>query len=255
MPTTEHEMCPPPCFHRRGYNEGRPSQSSCPRDQRKVQSRRRQSLFIGCLQLSLCILITIHSHEEFAKVAAFISSSSSSRARIRSRVQSRILDEASNTVLNHDTELSSSRNAADGMISKLADAHNNHDEKTFKRTLPTNHGLNEPVDGDSSSFANHKTTQSKPVNNLEPIKKHASNSTKALYSEVIEHTTSQTQAQSQQRRPLSGLSRTHQSLLSKTSHMRRQRFVTGKYPLYVEVRQNPTKKWLGLAESRIYLNG
>ena len=56
-------------------------------------------------------------------------------------------------------------------------------------------------------------------------------------------------------RPLKGLSRTHQSLLSKTTHMRRQRFVTGKYPLYVEVKQNPTKKWLGLAESRIYLNG
>ena len=56
-------------------------------------------------------------------------------------------------------------------------------------------------------------------------------------------------------RPFNGLSRTHQSLLSKTTHMRRQRFVTGKYPLYVEVKQNPTKKWLGLAESRIYLNG
>ncbi|KAL3801406.1 hypothetical protein HJC23_007016 [Cyclotella cryptica] len=58
-----------------------------------------------------------------------------------------------------------------------------------------------------------------------------------------------------QRQSLSGLSRAHQSLLAKTSHMRRQRFVTGKYPLYVEVKQNPTKKWLGLAESMIYLNG
>lgn len=37
--------------------------------------------------------------------------------------------------------------------------------------------------------------------------------------------------------------------------MRRQRFVTGKYPLFVTVKQNPTKKWLGLAESKIYLNG
>jgi hypothetical protein len=58
-----------------------------------------------------------------------------------------------------------------------------------------------------------------------------------------------------QRQSLSGLSRAHQSLLAKTSHMRRQRFVTGKYPLYVQVKQNPTKKWLGLAESMIYLNG
>jgi hypothetical protein len=44
-------------------------------------------------------------------------------------------------------------------------------------------------------------------------------------------------------------------MMAKTSNMRRQRFVTGKYPLYVTVKQNPTKKWLGLAESQIYLNG
>ena len=54
---------------------------------------------------------------------------------------------------------------------------------------------------------------------------------------------------------LARLSKAHHSLLSKTSNMRRQRFVTGKYPLYVSVKQNPTKKWLGLAESQIYLNG
>ena len=54
---------------------------------------------------------------------------------------------------------------------------------------------------------------------------------------------------------LARLSKAHHSLLSKTSNMKRQRFVTGKYPLYVSVKQNPTKKWLGLAESQIYLNG
>lgn len=54
---------------------------------------------------------------------------------------------------------------------------------------------------------------------------------------------------------LARLSKSHHSLLSKTSNMIRQRFVTGKYPLYVSVKQNPTKKWLGLAESQIYLNG
>eukprot|EP00970_Alexandrium_tamarense_P014317 scaffold4049_cov204-Alexandrium_tamarense.AAC.4 len=54
---------------------------------------------------------------------------------------------------------------------------------------------------------------------------------------------------------LARLSKAHQSMMAKTSNMRRQRFVTGKYPLYVSVKQNPTKKWLGLAESQIYLNG
>ena len=54
---------------------------------------------------------------------------------------------------------------------------------------------------------------------------------------------------------LARLSKAHHSIMSKTSNMRRQRFVTGKYPLYVSVKQNPTNKWLGLAESQIYLNG
>ncbi|KAL7440168.1 hypothetical protein ACHAXM_007054 [Skeletonema potamos] len=54
---------------------------------------------------------------------------------------------------------------------------------------------------------------------------------------------------------LSRISKAHRSMMAKTSNMRRQRFVTGKYPLYVTVKQNPTKKWLGLAESQIYLNG
>lgn len=54
---------------------------------------------------------------------------------------------------------------------------------------------------------------------------------------------------------LSRISKAHRSMMAKTSNMRRQRFVTGKYPLYVTVKQNPTKKWLGLAESQICLNG
>ena len=54
---------------------------------------------------------------------------------------------------------------------------------------------------------------------------------------------------------LARLSKAHHSMMAKTSNMRRQRFVTGKYPLYVSVKQNPTKKWLGYAESQIYLNG
>mmetsp|Transcript_14559 Transcript_14559/g.31657 ORF Transcript_14559/g.31657 Transcript_14559/m.31657 type:complete len:913 (-) Transcript_14559:60-2798(-) len=54
---------------------------------------------------------------------------------------------------------------------------------------------------------------------------------------------------------LASLSKAHHSIMAKTSNMRRQRFVTGKYPLYVSVKQNPTRRWLGLAESQIYLNG
>ncbi len=54
---------------------------------------------------------------------------------------------------------------------------------------------------------------------------------------------------------LQKLSRAHRSMLANTSTSARQRFVTGKYPLYVTVQQNPTRKWLGLAESQIYLNG
>lgn len=44
--------------------------------------------------------------------------------------------------------------------------------------------------------------------------------------------------------PLSRLSKANHNLMAKSSNMRRQRFVTGRYPLYVSVKQNPTKKWL-----------
>lgn len=40
-----------------------------------------------------------------------------------------------------------------------------------------------------------------------------------------------------------GLSKFHQRLL--TSNTSRQRFVTGKYPLYISIRDSPTRKWLG----------
>ena len=51
------------------------------------------------------------------------------------------------------------------------------------------------------------------------------------------------------------LSGANRSMMSRTKNMRRQRFVTGRYPLRVMVEENPTQKYLGLAESRIYLNG
>jgi hypothetical protein len=44
-----------------------------------------------------------------------------------------------------------------------------------------------------------------------------------------------------------GLSRFHQSILSRT--VERQRFVTGRYPLTVTIRENPTRKWLRLGQS------
>ena len=57
-----------------------------------------------------------------------------------------------------------------------------------------------------------------------------------------------------------GLSRYHQRML--TSTIDRQRFVTGRYPLYVTVRENPTRKWLGQvgskkasATSEVLING
>ena len=51
------------------------------------------------------------------------------------------------------------------------------------------------------------------------------------------------------------LSKAHQSLMARSSSMRRQRFVTGRYPLTVSVVRNPTRRWMGLAESHVYLNG
>lgn len=57
-----------------------------------------------------------------------------------------------------------------------------------------------------------------------------------------------------------GLSKTYQNLMASTT--RRQRFVTGQYPLFVTVRENPTRKWLGQAKrgapaatSEVLING
>ena len=47
-----------------------------------------------------------------------------------------------------------------------------------------------------------------------------------------------------------GLSRFHQSML-RHSGMNRQRFVTGRYPMTVSFRKNPTRKWLNLRTAAI----
>ena len=54
---------------------------------------------------------------------------------------------------------------------------------------------------------------------------------------------------------LDGLSKFHQSILQRTTS--RQRFVTGRYPLTVTLKNNPTRKWLGgtAAETEILVNG
>jgi len=86
------------------------------------------------------------------------------------------------------------------------------------------------------------------INNLE-------SASKRLLSELeITSSTYTTKSQTSYS-SLAKLSKAHHSMLSKSSNMRRQRFVTGKYPLYISVLQNPTNKWLGLASSQIYLNG
>lgn len=59
---------------------------------------------------------------------------------------------------------------------------------------------------------------------------------------------------------LQGLSKFHLSILSRTAD--RQRFVTGRYPVTVSMKDNPTRKWLNLgrrtgaiAETEIFVNG
>ena len=46
-----------------------------------------------------------------------------------------------------------------------------------------------------------------------------------------------------------GLSKFHRRLLS--TNAQRQRFVTGKYPVYISIRDSPTKRWLSMAKRRI----
>jgi len=102
-------------------------------------------------------------------------------------------------------------------------------------------------DDKSASSPNNFNAVSNLVNGLGEKLLDKSNNTP----EQQQRTTSSSYSQSS----LSRISKAHRSMMAKTSNMRRQRFVTGKYPLYVTVKQNPTKKWLGLAESQICLNG
>jgi hypothetical protein len=156
--------------------------------------------------------------------------------------------------------------AVDEMRNKMQLENGNHNQGAIEQASPTLE-LHQSMEQHSEKISNHGAQQSsiERSNDTQKSADHAQiiieppvKSTKSQADEVDAQSTSEQptlQSKPQQRRAFSGLSRTHQSLLSKTSHMRRQRFVTGKYPLYVEVKQNPTKKWLGLAESRIYLNG
>lgn len=56
-----------------------------------------------------------------------------------------------------------------------------------------------------------------------------------------------------------GLSKFHLSILSRTED--RQRFVTGRYPVYLQIKENPTRKWLNMgrkvpaATTEILVNG
>jgi len=102
---------------------------------------------------------------------------------------------------------------------------------------------NNQQDDDEESFNQYNV-----INNLESASKRLLNELEITSSTYT--TKSQTSYSS-----LAKLSKAHHSMLSKSSNMRRQRFVTGKYPLYISVLQNPTNKWLGLASSQIYLNG
>jgi len=107
----------------------------------------------------------------------------------------------------------------------------------------TNKNINQQDDNDEESFNQYNV-----INNLESASKRLLNELEITSSTYT--TKSQTSYSS-----LAKLSKAHHSMLSKSSNMRRQRFVTGKYPLYISVLQNPTNKWLGLASSQIYLNG
>jgi hypothetical protein len=210
--------------------------------------------------VSLCVLVAIQFPDDISKAAAFVSSSP--RARMESKLHGNVIDAATSSLDDGAHTLTTS--AEDEVRNKLPLENLSHDQVVIEQASPTlelhhmeqhsekisNHGAQQSSIGsnDTQKSADHAQIIIEP-----PVK-----STKSQADEVDAQSTSEQptlQSKSQQRRAFSGLSRTHQSLLSKTSHMRRQRFVTGKYPLYVEVKQNPTKKWLGLAESRIYLNG
>lgn len=209
------------------------------------------SLTAICLRISLvfmAFMTTIQFSElttrANVKAAAFVAPSSSTLPLVRGtgRLHSLHLRETEpSNHLNHGTVQSSSTHETN---------RNDHGHlRTREMTASTSlqHEMNEQ----STNNANN-------ANKLElssPEKTTPSISYKQTTLKGPTFKQQQTFNKNTYRQSLSGLSRAHQSLLAKTSHMRRQRFVTGKYPLYVEVKQNPTKKWLGLAESMIYLNG
>ena len=129
-------------------------------------------------------------------------------------------------------------------------AHNNvtngdkiieENEQHNKEVSPQTSTINQQDDEESFNQYN-------VINNLESASKRLLNELEITSSTY--NTKSQNSYSS-----LAKLSKAHHSMLSKSTNMRRQRFVTGKYPLYISVLQNPTNKWLGLASSQIYLNG
>jgi hypothetical protein len=190
--------------------------------QRKKKARLRWNSF--CLTCSGRFVAIICIHLFLLVVlnnhtAAFILPHSAT-GRVSSRLKSRLMEEKTEqpTYFNNDTTrpCASHDNGMASLNNQMKD--HNTDDTDHDKSLP-------------------QTIQTKNSAPVLPQKSH------------------QMPKQQSKPNPLSGLSRAHQSMLAKTSNMRRQRFVTGKYPLYVEVKQNPTKKWLGLAESRIYLNG
>lgn len=111
------------------------------------------------------------------------------------------------------------------------------------------------MDGNNSSDINANTNskEDKSFNRFNVVNDLVTVSEKIL--DNLDTTSSTYTSRNKSYSSLARLSRAHHSIMAKTSNMRRQRFVTGKYPLYVSVKQNPTMKWLGLAESQIYLNG
>jgi hypothetical protein len=195
----------------------------------------RRSLLMGMyLQLCLCV-ISLHRDEWITKAAAFVAPSS---FRIESRLSSRLVVETAATQdASSQYDLTSDVRVANGNEIKGIN------QPPHSPTDPCDDSIKSDTEtcGEFMSSTNDTMIHHDTENN------HHRDAAKTL--------SSHQQKSRPSPRPLPSLSRTHQSLLSKTSHMRRQRFVTGKYPLYVEVKQNPTKKWLGLAESRIYLNG
>ena len=211
---------------------------------RKVLRRIRISFLVQrCLSL---ILLLTAIQLQYTK--AFLTPLSNSYSR-NIRLRGRVIDDTV-TILNHDPHPS---------LINTSKHKGNHDEEVNEQSSSTSCDENLASNGGTKSSL-YENTANAHLNGLDsdPSTVLRSQNSSANITQSIQRHQQQpqtTQPIVKQPRPLSGLSRTHQSLLSKTSHMRRQRFVTGKYPLYVEVKQNPTKKWLGLAESRIYLNG